>query len=499
MAASELRWPCAKPGANRAGTRRPRKAPWTAPGVVASTPVLNVRTRVQISREYNGPSVLPMPYAPTQLDISGAIGDWHESYGSLMVFNDGLRPGQPVVHRAEHGAQSQAGQYPRQARTRRASRQTSGPTTGPTGLCCAISPERTRPARRLRWRGRRNWRTGSATTSATASSPAFPPPPTGCRRSSRPTSAATAPSSPGHSPYWRGSSVSRPGSRSATPAASRHMVRAKPGRSLPQTRTPGPSSTSPVRAGFGSSRRRRARGGQTTAEVPAYAGVGNTLPNHKQNPGTAPTSSASTTPAGGPHAGRHHGVQAPGAGSPPRSQSAASDLWLAIGIPVGVFLLIAWPALIRIATRRRRWLTASSDADVAHAAWRELTDDLADYGLGFAPAETPRAVARRVAGDAHLDESGIQAVKRISAAEERARYARLADPGTGLKASVRTARRAFSASVPRRQRLRARLLPASTLLAARQLAQRGGVMLSWLDFSWPAVRRQLRAVVHRPG
>jgi hypothetical protein len=181
------------------------------------------------------------------------------------------------------------------------------------------------------------------------------------------------------------------------------------------------------------------------------------------------------------------------------SRGTDSDLWLAIGIPAAVFLLIAWPALIRLATKRRRWLTASGDAGLAHAAWRELTDDLADYGLGFTSAETPRAVARRVTRDAHLDESGIHAVQGISAAEERARYARLAAPGASLKTQVRIARRAISASVPRRQRLRARLLPASTLGAARRLTQRASDLLSWLDFSWPAMRRQLRAALRRPG
>jgi hypothetical protein len=238
--------------------------------------------------------------------------------------------------------------------------------------------------------------------------------------------------------------------------------------------------------------------GQATAVVPAYAGVGNTT-SPKGNPDTGSAKPPVTKPIDKRHQISPRLDHGAGGAFPSARRAADSGLWLAIGVPAAVFLLIAWPALIRLATKRRRWLAASGDAGLAHAAWRELTDDLADYGLGFTPAETPRAVARRVTRDAHLDESGIQAVQRISAAEERARYARLAGPGAGLKAQVRIARRAISASVPRRQRLRARLLPASTLGTARRLTQRASDLLSWLDFSWPAMRRQLRAGLRRPG
>jgi hypothetical protein len=239
--------------------------------------------------------------------------------------------------------------------------------------------------------------------------------------------------------------------------------------------------------------------GQATAEIPVYAGVGNTPPPDKGNTNTGKASATVPTQVDKRHQQSLRLDHGAGGGITPASHGTNSDLWLAIGIPAAVFLLIAWPALVRLATKRRRWLTASSDAGLAHAAWRELTDDLADYGLGFTPAETPRAVARRVTNDAQLDESGIQAVQRISAAEERARYAKLAGPGAGIKAQVLIARRAMSASVPRRQRLRARLLPASTLGSARRLTQRAGDLLSWLDFSWPAMRRQLRAALRRPG
>jgi transglutaminase-like putative cysteine protease len=253
-------------------------------------------------------------------------------------------------------------------------------------------------------------------------------------------------------------------------------------------------------------------GGQGTAVIPPYA-ASQTSSNNAGGTSSQGGSTGGSTGGAGGQAGKKPanrntstGCSAtqPGrpvipctAGAAAAIKGSGSKLGLAIGIPVAVFLLIAWPALTRLLTRRRRWLSASGDAATAHAAWSELIDDLADYGLACAPGETPRAVARRVTRHVGLDETASSAVSRLAAAEERARYARLPDPGAGLKAAEVTVRRAVAASVPRQQRLRARLLPASTVLAARQLLQRGSEMLSWLDSSWPALGRQLRRAATR--
>ncbi len=66
------------------------KLPWPAPGIIYSTPVSHVQTNVSIGKNYSGPAVLPLPYAPTQLQVNDGSGDWVESAGSLMVFNNGL-------------------------------------------------------------------------------------------------------------------------------------------------------------------------------------------------------------------------------------------------------------------------------------------------------------------------------------------------------------------------------------------------------------------------
>jgi transglutaminase-like putative cysteine protease len=242
-------------------------------------------------------------------------------------------------------------------------------------------------------------------------------------------------------------------------------------------------------------------GGQGTGFLPPYAGgPAATGPGHQ---GLAPITG--TNPSGQGNDARigkdtpfnrfaHPDASEAGLGG----RSHKASLWPAIVIPAIIVLLLVWPALTRLVVRRRRWRRAAGDAGLADAAWREVTDDLTDYGIDGPPGETPRGLARRVITEAGLSEAAADALRRVTAAAERARYARLAQPGAGLQADVLTVRRAVAAAAERRQRLRARLMPTSTLLAAWHLTQRGSEMLGWLDTSWPTVRRQLsRAVARR--
>jgi len=70
------------------------------------------------------------------------------------------------------------------------------------------------------------------------------------------------------------------------------------------------------------------------------------------------------------------------------------------------------------------------------------------------------------------------------------------DPASGevvgrvASATPEDVRRAVAAATPLSRRIRAWLLPVSTLTATQEGLQRLGDMLSWLDTSWPALRRQ---------
>ncbi|HVB28052.1 MAG TPA: DUF3488 and transglutaminase-like domain-containing protein [Mycobacteriales bacterium] len=147
---------------------------------------------------------------------------------------------------------------------------------------------------------------------------------------------------------------------------------------------------------------------------------------------------------------------------------------------VGALLLagLLAPASVRRLTRRQRWRRVRSNAAApAHSAWAELTNDLRDLGLSRQPNETPRRLAARLEATPGIEGPARNALRRITTAEESARYAtperQDADgsrsPGSSWEAAADaalrdsvTVRRALYAAVPVGRRLRAALLPPST-------------------------------------
>jgi hypothetical protein len=131
-------------------------------------------------------------------------------------------------------------------------------------------------------------------------------------------------------------------------------------------------------------------------------------------------------------------------------------------------------------------------ADLAHAAWGELRDNLADYGLASRVSESPRALGGRVATMLHLDPDTRQALNRIVCAEERARYATAPlGPGT-LRADTVAVRRALARESDPRARWRARLLPASTLTPIRTALQHSLDLFGWMDAAGFRIRERIR-------
>ncbi|MGY1804664.1 transglutaminaseTgpA domain-containing protein [Blastococcus sp. SYSU D00922] len=128
--------------------------------------------------------------------------------------------------------------------------------------------------------------------------------------------------------------------------------------------------------------------------------------------------------------------------------------------------VVAAPAGVRVLQRRRRVATGT-----AGSLWDELTATALDGGLGLQPAWTPRQVARElgtVIGRSATSEEGADAVLRLALAEETASYAPAGAQRVhpDLPVALRTARRTLLAALPRRDRLRARLWPASLVSGA---------------------------------
>jgi transglutaminase-like putative cysteine protease len=231
---------------------------------------------------------------------------------------------------------------------------------------------------------------------------------------------------------------------------------------------------------------------QGTATRPVYA-----VPTPGGNPTTGPapgTAGGAPLPSTGVSGGLPGNKKPlPGAGDSSSLGATASKGGFPVGPVVGLVAILAIiaPGLTRALTRRRRWLAASSDAGRAHAAWRELTSDLVDHGIGGAASESPRAVAKRVGSTADLDPAGRQSMDRIAAAEERARYAREPAPSDSLKSDVQIVRRAIARNASPAERWRARLLPASTLAPVLAGLRQAPDIFGWLDAAGLGLRRSV--------
>jgi hypothetical protein len=260
--------------------------------------------------------------------------------------------------------------------------------------------------------------------------------------------------------------------------------------------------------------------GQGTATTPDYAAS-----NLKLKPGGVTATPTAPTPASGGVIGQRGKQLPPDLAFPGTPSGDLSKLgkhggvtpWEIFGLVVAGLLALALitPSVARLVIRRRRWQRAArgGDAELAHAAWRELADDLIDYRAGCSPSETPRTLGTRISelvsvsdapvtgppldwdgpqdilgygaddtddpvaagpaapargerARASVAAAGSAAVRRITMAEERARYAARPVPGSGLRRDSAAVRQALAAAAGRRDRWRARVLPASVLTPA---------------------------------
>jgi transglutaminase-like putative cysteine protease len=135
---------------------------------------------------------------------------------------------------------------------------------------------------------------------------------------------------------------------------------------------------------------------------------------------------------------------------------------VALLVVAALLLLLAVPFLLGLLRHRRRWGSPG-----ALTAWAQVHDDALDVGHTWRPADSPRTAAAHLVTERRLEGPATEALTRLAAAAERARYAR---PGASsdleagaLQADVRTVRHGLLAGASRRQHWVARLAPPSTL------------------------------------
>ena len=124
-------------------------------------------------------------------------------------------------------------------------------------------------------------------------------------------------------------------------------------------------------------------------------------------------------------------------------------------VVLGVLVVLAAPALVRLAVRQqRRRRAARGDAG---AAWTELRATMIDLQLPVSDADSPRMRAAALVAEHGADP---QAMGAITDAVERASYARTADAGD-LSAPLDAVLRSVRRSTARSARARALLVPRS--------------------------------------
>ncbi|GAA2880483.1 DUF3488 and transglutaminase-like domain-containing protein [Streptosporangium fragile] len=246
--------------------------------------------------------------------------------------------------------------------------------------------------------------------------------------------------------------------------------------------------------------------GQGSATVPAYSRPQVTAPSTPDEPTAAPSASAEDSDTPNDPANRRDRRPDQEFGGVPVEVDEGVPPAAQIGLGVaGVLLVALIPAMLRweLRARRRRSFSrterepgvrdggrAAPDPTgpaavrstrrnpAVAAAWAELDDALCDYGLSRQVSESPRALARRLAAERSLMPEAAAALARIATAVERMLFARTAGETGSLREDVRTVRRALAATVTRGRRIRAALLPPSTLLRMRAM---GGRILDGFD------------------
>ncbi|MGW4034022.1 transglutaminase TgpA family protein [Streptomyces sp. NPDC004838] len=146
--------------------------------------------------------------------------------------------------------------------------------------------------------------------------------------------------------------------------------------------------------------------------------------------------------------------------------SSVAPLLIVLGVLVGVAVPLS-PMLWRTRVTARRLGSggrAPEDASARTlAAWLEVSDTAWDHGIPPDESLTARKTAQRIVVLGKLEGEAAEAVHRVAGAVEQVLYAPDPRPATGLADDVKRIRAGLSAGVHRGARVRALLLPRSSI------------------------------------
>ncbi|MEU5325267.1 transglutaminase TgpA family protein [Streptomyces parvus] len=211
------------------------------------------------------------------------------------------------------------------------------------------------------------------------------------------------------------------------------------------------------------------------------------VPTDSASDAAEPSADTSTEPSALPSADDSCPPQLRQEGGCGPSQEAGAATPTDRGPPLGTVLLVILaavlvlvlplsPLLWRTRTRNRRLGSGGrTPADAAArtlAAWREITDTAWDHGITPDDSLTPRKAAARIVRLGRLDTTAAEAVHRIAGSVEQVLYAPEPRPADGLAEDAAAVRAGLRATAGRGTRLRATLLPRSSVRVVWAVADR---------------------------
>ncbi|MYX94014.1 DUF4129 domain-containing protein, partial [Streptomyces sp. SID486] len=133
--------------------------------------------------------------------------------------------------------------------------------------------------------------------------------------------------------------------------------------------------------------------------------------------------------------------------------------------------------------------TAQGAAEHALAAWEELADSAWDHGITPDGSLTPRKAAERIVRLGRLDPAAGAAVHRVADAVEQVLFAPRPQPTAGAAQDVRRVIEGLRAPVSTGTRLRALLLPRSSVRVLWAVSARWSALRARAAAVRPALRR----------
>lgn len=147
-------------------------------------------------------------------------------------------------------------------------------------------------------------------------------------------------------------------------------------------------------------------------------------------------------------------------------------------------LLLPVAAALR---RRRLRAAARDDAERVEADWASLISRLGDIGIAPPDGSTPRQAGARLTHDAVLSGEPKEAMGRIVATVERARYAPPNSPIGDVSSDARTVWKAALSARQRSDQARAHLFPRD---GVRQWGDAKDALVEWPRAAWSRLRRR---------